>query len=665
MIPKKFPLSFLIVLVAALGLAFAFSGCGDSDGGGSTSGGDASAFDFTMDNMDDAAAGAVEAFEWVPGFGNTWLLIMQALGGAGAEAVVEVPLDLCANDGTATFALNDNDDNGIDVGDTFTLTITGCAFEADASEIVDATMTVTIVDITQQTLAAAAVTGLVADVDFDFTFTDTSSGDTYRIVADFTLTYNAPGELTLAGGEIRVEENGVAVYRLGCFTIFYLADPSAPETSDFSLGVDGVMNYGGKVMTVRTVTVTVTAQRELPMPVMYFKYDSEWDEHYPDNGALELLSGGKCAEAGVPSEVSATPDYSVLLEALPDDAVKLQSVASEESGGQDDIRLTLYNNSEEPPLKVGSIMTTWRELTGDTGGQGPGAFLITQETMDEAAAVFAETIDSVPGVGGIYANMVQKILYAGAGLSAEAILNLGPLGICTTGSAELSLNDPDVNDFDVGDTVDLAITDCDLDGAGTETLNGTISALITDINTEPLGFLNTVTADVSMDVVSTEQVDSSTNTYGLSGSFALTYKDDPSNPVLTFQGGTLTATENGLTYLRMGCFDIRLMVSLHGLFDMPFWIGVDAVVNYEDNVLTFTRSGSSIMLYFTPDYPDSGFVDVLSGGQCEDIGVDVVGEGFDMNLEALESDEDDIRLTLGSEPPVTIDTTWSTILSLF
>jgi hypothetical protein len=670
MIPGKFPSSFLIVLAAALGLALVFAGCG-GDGDGAPSGGDASAFNFTMDNMDDAAAAAVVAFEWVPGFGNTWLLIMQALGGAGAEAVVEVPLPLCANDGTATFALDDNDDNGIDVGDTFTLTITGCAFEADASEIVDATMTVTIVDITEQTLTAAAVTGLVADVHFDFTFSDTSSGDTERIVADFTLTYNAPGELTLAGGEIRVEENGVSVYRLGCFTIFYLADPSAPWTSDFYLGVDGVMNHGGKVMTVRTVTVTVTAQRELPMPVMYFKYDSEWDEHYPDGGALELLSGGICAEAGVPSEVSATPDYSVLLEALPDD--------------EDDIRLTLYNNSEEPPLKVGSVMMTWGQLTsGAGGGEGPGAFVFTEDNAAIAAAVFAESMEVIPNLSDIYLLILQEIFSASPGAAAEAVLPLGPLGVCSSGSAVLSLDDPDLNGPDASDTAILDITDCDFDGAGEEEVNGTVTAHITDVTwIVPGEELNTVTADATLDVVTTDIA--SGDTFRLSGDFSIEFRNDISFLVLTFQGGSIVGTENTGAgddiIFQLGCFTIVYTVESIAPFGTGFDLTLQGVINtdevppfFEGNVFTITHLNLWESLRFAPEYfPEFGSVDFMSGGLCAEAGVpdEIPDETrISARIEAVPGDADDIKLLLldlNEDPPAIIANIpmfWSTLEDL-
>ncbi|MEW6489475.1 MAG: hypothetical protein AB1578_16355 [Thermodesulfobacteriota bacterium] len=212
---------------------------------------------------------------------------------------------------------------------------------------------------------------------------------------------------------------------------------------------------------------------------------------------------------------------------------------------------------------VGSILALALASAGCGGGGGGGGdgevqgFRFTQADMSEAAGVGAAMTEIFPGVTEVTMMVLGSIIEGPPpARQAALVVPIGDLGLCVTGTAELTWDDRD-NDaaLSSGDAATLAFTDCDMDDEGTLT-SGTASFSFTSVELP-----TAVIALVTLDITSEGTLDGAPATEGFSGSFRLA--------LATADGATFTATFgapnrsdvvrfslNGEVLGQFGCFDV-------------------------------------------------------------------------------------------------------------
>lgn len=333
--------SSLTPLACILSLVTFIPGCGGGGGGG---GGETltsvSAYNFTEDNTETAAADGMSAVSFFGEFGGIFLQMLRATQQPTAQAPVGIeytePLEGVCATGTAYITWNDANNNGLfDQGDSLTLSFTDCDLTGEGTDIVKGSVTAQITEI----LNPYPYVNMTETVSFNLSTTQTvdASVHTYGLVGNFTLQAVIDpqvGTMTFSNGSITGVEDGLTVIRLGCFTVKLQADSNSilnDLPTGYSLQVEAVLNIRDKIMTI--------TQFNDPLRALDFVY-----EGYPDGGSVDFLSLGTCASVGAPNGVTDSTGFMIHMTAMPDNA--------------DDIRLDLINNNVSPPGTVSTMECT-------------------------------------------------------------------------------------------------------------------------------------------------------------------------------------------------------------------------------------------------------------------------------------------------------------------
>jgi hypothetical protein len=327
--------SVLIVPIAVLGLvsiiATGGGGSDNLDGNDDNGDGGVHAFNFTTDNMQDAAEIAVAAQGLFPGFTEVALAIIDQL------KLGVAPVASCANapDGTATLTWNDVDSSGdFSAGDTVNLSLVACDLD-DSGELVNGSIDIAFSAVT----LVIPVMNVVSTVDINIEImeaTDVLIGfsgqfDMQVDTADdtnFTVTYTGQDPDGLMTGSL----NDVTLFQYGCFSVAHGFSINNPGT--FSLQLSGVLNVGDRIMSLAGGPI-----------LGFIPYANPSDGSFLDFGQKRLLSLSvpECAVVGAPDGVSdSTGTYIDLIA---------------EGGG--DVRLELYDSSD---ALLHTINTTWDVL---------------------------------------------------------------------------------------------------------------------------------------------------------------------------------------------------------------------------------------------------------------------------------------------------------------
>lgn len=270
---------------------------------------------------------------------------------------------------------------------------------------------------------------------------------------------------------------------------------------------------------------------------------------------------------------------------------------------------------------------------GTDGGEDVLGVAFSESNVEQCASVVIATLSPFSGAAGAVVAMEDAIFdyTASAGATMpEGMIDLGDLGICSTGQSHLVWNDADGNGaLSAGDVAVLTLTDCE--GSTSGTLN---------LDFEEVSFAAT-TASVRMNIGIEETVDGEPETGTLTGTFRLQmarYQGTPPVAEVDFlvedetdgsQGFEVAL--NGKTECEVGCFNFYFTVwpgteryalsEPFGVLRIP-GLGVASLSSFGLPALDF-QNGSE---------PESGalrLVAVAAATPCA--GVDVPGDGIKGN----------------------------------
>lgn len=305
----------LLSVLTAVALAVVGS-CGG--GGGDDDGGGVSGFMFNDGNMVEGTTAGIDAVSPFPQVSAVSQQLVAAIQSVpvpkrSAGRVLDVPLaDLCAT-GSATVSWDDKDDsNTLSVGDSATLTFTGCQFEGDSASI-DGTL--------DHSFSAVDLPGsLQAMLTLDLQVQDVVDGQVQNETISGSFLMQAatePGTTlvdVLYGGVDRSDVltatlNGQTI-QFGCFDVAHVFSPSSPDA--FSVQARGIANVDGKIMQLGSYFGGGDAP-------LIFDLVAGFTESVPVSGTLTLLSfDGRpssdpprpsCQVVGSPGEVTSDDTY--------------------------------------------------------------------------------------------------------------------------------------------------------------------------------------------------------------------------------------------------------------------------------------------------------------------------------------------------------------------
>lgn len=236
---------------------------------------------------------------------------------------------------------------------------------------------------------------------------------------------------------------------------------------------------------------------------------------------------------------------------------------------------------------------------GNGGGDDMSGVLITGSNAAELAGLAATAIDLFPGLTDVLTLLVDRVPTAPLpGRSPAGVIDLGDLGICSSGEAIGTWNDADGDGrLSVGDRVDLEIVECDGE------VDGTLSATFLEVGGDA------GTADLALDLTIR---DSETGSTRLTGRFRVEVESSGGNiafrylvPQNTSAAWSLQVAHDGVLAGEMGCFNFYFLIdpegggySLHepvAVFRLP-----------GRGILSLVAWGLSPLLFPSEDVPESG-----------------------------------------------------------
>jgi hypothetical protein len=235
-------------------------------------------------------------------------------------------------------------------------------------------------------------------------------------------------------------------------------------------------------------------------------------------------------------------------------------------------------------------------------------------------------------------------------------------GICVAGTAELSWNDTDNSgDLTAGDTATLTFTGCDFDGGG-DIVNGTVEITATSVSTVPPGFGYTAAINLTVSYgadTTTITANFNANTSSPDGTNFTSVYTGTDQP-----GQTVTVTENGTEYFKMGCFNVTQMYNDTEIFAGNYELSPSGVIVAVNKVMSLAAGAN---LSFIGDNMEAGTQRVLSiaAPGCASVGVangvgDSNGSYLEMqgtgggNIQLLTFDVNDVETS-------SIATTWDAL----
>ena len=297
---------------------------------------------------------------------------------------------------------------------------------------------------------------------------------------------------------------------------------------------------------------------------------------------------------------------------------------------------------------------------GDGGGEtNVTPFNFNKDNTVEAAQLAADAMSFFPPFSELGHEVITLL-----NIADPSNFPLDLVGVCTNaGTSELSWNDADGSgDLSAGDTTSLLFTNCDIDGIASGTIKFVFTSVELDLQ-PPDSVGHTVSVNLSID----DAIDTATFTanFGANWStpnytdFINVYTaDDPS-------GQKLTVSENGITLLQFGCFNVTHTFNI-GNSEGTYQLAPEGVINASDRIMSLL-GGSP--LPFINDAMESGTRRLLSVSMplaCTTVGVPPNGiggsDGSYIDMEALGGGN--MRLHTFDAMNVeffTVDTTWDSL----
>ena len=305
---------------------------------------------------------------------------------------------------------------------------------------------------------------------------------------------------------------------------------------------------------------------------------------------------------------------------------------------------------------------------GGDGGDGDGLSGVTFDESDaeDLASVTVSAIDVFPRLSAAYQGIVDAIQMhdlLSSSLGAKALVELGDIGLCSSGASALSWDDADDDgSLSGGDSTVLALANCDGE------LDGTVIFRFSEV-----AYALTV-ADVDLNVT----IDDSTELppVALEGRFRLEVNGVPGPPESaiarylvvdpTDPESSLTASVDGQTEYRLGCFNLYFTFDLEqGSYRLRDPVAVFSIPG--SGVMTMEAYGLPSLVFENGDYPSSGELSFSAqSGVLPCTALDISSEGVDSNDSVIAlTATGGGAVTLDGETvdgtPFMIETTWDAL----
>lgn len=263
-------------------------------------------------------------------------------------------------------------------------------------------------------------------------------------------------------------------------------------------------------------------------------------------------------------------------------------------------------------LGLASIIATGgggSDLSGGGNGDGVHAYNFTATNMQSAAQIAVATQSLFPE----FRYLLLAITDAFVTGSAQDN-NPFDLGMCApvpAGTSVLTWQDVDTSgDLSVGDTANLTLTSCDLDGSG-DRVDASIDFTYTAVSLAVFPKSVAATLDLTAEIT---EAGTSGNVIGFTGLYDM--QVDTGNDIdytITYTGndpdGLLTGSLNGVTLFKYGCFSVAHSFSLSN--PGPYSLAIAGVVNVDNKIMTLAGGPT---LNFLP-YPNPSNGSFLDSGQ--------------------------------------------------
>ena len=306
------------------------------------------------------------------------------------------------------------------------------------------------------------------------------------------------------------------------------------------------------------------------------------------------------------------------------------------------------------------------DANGDGDVTNVAPFNFNADNTVEAAQLAADAMSFFPAF--------SELGHAVITLLAVSEPNNFPLdlvGVCTNtgGTAELSWNDADSSgDLSAGDTTSLLFTNCDIDG----TASGTIDFAFTSVDIQqlslPLPLPSSAGFSVSVNLNINNAIDTATFTANFEANWSTPNNtdfinvytaDDPS-------GQKLTVSENGITLLQFGCFNVTHTFNI-GNSEGTYHLAPGGVINASDKIMSLLGGPPLLFINDAMNSETRRLVSVSMPVACTTVGVPANGiggsDGAYIDMEALGGGN--MRLhtfdAMGVEV-FTVDTTWALLI---
>jgi len=302
---------------------------------------------------------------------------------------------------------------------------------------------------------------------------------------------------------------------------------------------------------------------------------------------------------------------------------------------------------------------------GGTNGDDSAGVSFSEANAADLAGVAASAIEIFPRLSAAYQGIVEAIDAqngAGLGSSTKALVDIGDIGLCSTGQSKLIWNDVDDDQvLSANDTCTLELVDCD------DEINGSVAFDFLEV-----AYAKTV-AEIDLDVTLANASDGQAGSQSLQGRFRVEVNGVPGPPELAIaryfvadkSDPTLgvVAQLDGEPQFALGCFNLYYTTNLETggyLLGEPFAVFKVAAAG----VMSIEAFGMPPLDFANGQYPISGemgFYAESGATPCAALGIDAGGvDSNDSFCTLTATGGGDVALegeTIDGTP-FTVETTW-------
>lgn len=320
------------------------------------------------------------------------------------------------------------------------------------------------------------------------------------------------------------------------------------------------------------------------------------------------------------------------------------------------------------PVCVGSLIILLFAACNDDGnggggGDGLSGVHFTQQNAARLVGPVADFVDFLPGLSEAISAVIARIDALSAPSLPAGVIDLGDLGMCSTGQATATWNDADDSgDLSAGDALNLQVTDCDGE------VSGSLTMLILTSGTD------SGSGDLDLSLTIKDDVGGVTRTQGVSGKFRLEVEGAQPPGAMGYRysvpqntDGSLgvKATLNGTTAYELGCFNFYFTFQQDGSYTLS-----DPAADIRipgEGILSLSAWGTDPLAFTGDNVPVGGQLSFWAEANALPCArLDIPAGGVDSNdsncvLTATGGGNVTLEGQTADGQPFTVQTTWDDI----